>query len=111
MKNLKLYSEVSQNIQLHSTEEVVQFAAYDIDQSRLFFASSANFVYSLQLSSFQVSQLLSMRIRFLLFGSSCFCFIRKKLGTLFVLKKGFCFYFAFDSSFLWMNLQVNLGSV
>ncbi|KAG7550537.1 Elongator complex protein 1 [Arabidopsis thaliana x Arabidopsis arenosa] len=53
MKNLKLYSEVSQNIQVHSTEEVVQFAAYDIDQSRLFFASSANFVYALQLSSFQ----------------------------------------------------------
>ncbi|XP_010453463.1 PREDICTED: elongator complex protein 1 isoform X1 [Camelina sativa] len=53
MKNLKLFSEVPQNIQFHSTEEVVQFAAYDIDQSRLFFASSANLVYTLQLSSFQ----------------------------------------------------------
>ncbi|KAH0907402.1 hypothetical protein HID58_039229 [Brassica napus] len=53
MKNLKLFSEVSQNIQLHSTEdEAVQFAAYDIDQSRLFFASSTNFVYALHLSSF-----------------------------------------------------------
>ncbi|KAG5376896.1 hypothetical protein IGI04_041492 [Brassica rapa subsp. trilocularis] len=53
MKNLKLFSEVSQNIQLHSTgDEAVQFAAYDIDQSRLFFASSTNFVYALHLSSF-----------------------------------------------------------
>uniref|UniRef100_A0A1J3GUZ0 Elongator complex protein 1 n=1 Tax=Noccaea caerulescens TaxID=107243 RepID=A0A1J3GUZ0_NOCCA len=53
MKNLKLFAEVSQNIQLHSTQEVVRFAAYDIDQSRLFFASSTNFVYALHLSSFQ----------------------------------------------------------
>ncbi|KFK25593.1 hypothetical protein AALP_AA8G134800 [Arabis alpina] len=48
MNNLKLFSEASHNIQFQSPEEVVRFASYDIDQSRLFFASSTNFVYALQ---------------------------------------------------------------
>ncbi|XP_050209805.1 elongator complex protein 1 isoform X2 [Mercurialis annua] len=53
MKNLKLYSEISLNIELQSDqEEVILFAAIDIERNRLFFASSANFIYSVQISSF-----------------------------------------------------------
>nr|XP_011469813.1 PREDICTED: elongator complex protein 1 [Fragaria vesca subsp. vesca] len=55
MNNLKLYSEASLNLQLHSPqgEELILFSAFDIEQSRLFFASSANNIYSTHLSSLQ----------------------------------------------------------
>uniref|UniRef100_A0A5B6YQC9 Elongator complex protein 1 n=1 Tax=Davidia involucrata TaxID=16924 RepID=A0A5B6YQC9_DAVIN len=51
MKNLKLSWELSSNIELQSKDEVVQFAAIDIERNRLFFASSANFIYTTQLPS------------------------------------------------------------
>ncbi|CAN1746998.1 Elongator complex protein 1 [Linum perenne] len=53
MNNLKLYSEISLNIELQSQDEKLLFSAFDIERNRLFFASSANFVYNTQLSSFQ----------------------------------------------------------
>lgn len=55
MNNLKLYSEVSLNLQLQSTaeEELILFSAFDIEQNRLFFASSANNIYATHLSSLQ----------------------------------------------------------
>ncbi|PRQ59079.1 putative transcription factor WD40-like family [Rosa chinensis] len=54
MNNLKLYSEVSLNLQLQSPqEELILFSAFDIEQSRLFFASSANNIYATHLSSLQ----------------------------------------------------------
>ncbi|XP_031270425.1 elongator complex protein 1-like isoform X1 [Pistacia vera] len=53
MKNLKLYSEVSLNLELPPKEETLLFSALDIERNRLFFASSANNIYTVQLSSFQ----------------------------------------------------------
>lgn len=53
MKNLKLYSEITSNLQLQSEGEVLLFAAYDIERNRFFFASSENLIYTLHLSSFQ----------------------------------------------------------
>ncbi|GAB2222790.1 hypothetical protein Drorol1_Dr00016917 [Drosera rotundifolia] len=49
MKNLKLCSEVSVNLQLQSTEEDehLLFSAIDVDHNRLFFISSTNLVYSI----------------------------------------------------------------
>jgi elongator complex protein 1 len=54
MKNLKLYGEISQNLELQSPQEVLLFSAFDIERNRLFFASSANIIYTAHLSSFQV---------------------------------------------------------
>lgn len=51
MKNLKLSWEFSSSLELQSENEVLRFAAFDIEQNRLFFASSANFVYTIQLPS------------------------------------------------------------
>ncbi|KAH9767771.1 elongator complex protein 1 [Citrus sinensis] len=53
MNNLKLCAEVPLNLELQSKDEILQFSALDIEQNRLFFASSANNIYSAQLSSFQ----------------------------------------------------------
>lgn len=58
MNNLKLYSEVSVNLDLPSKEETLLFSAFDIERNRLFFATSANGIYTTRLSSFQVSSLL-----------------------------------------------------
>ena len=69
MKNLKLYSELSLNLELQSNQEVVLFSALDIERNRFFFASSANFIYSTHLSSFKVWP-------FSLF-ISCMCFYCK----------------------------------
>ncbi|KAG6734750.1 hypothetical protein I3842_01G285800 [Carya illinoinensis] len=54
MNNLKLYSELSSKLELESKEEdeSVLFSAFDIERSRLFFASSANRIYTTHLSSF-----------------------------------------------------------
>lgn len=53
MNNLKLFSEVSQYVHLQSKDEVLTFSALDVERNRLFLASSANFVYTAHLSSFQ----------------------------------------------------------
>lgn len=59
MKNLKLYSELSSKLVLQSKDEdeAVLLSAFDIERSRLFFASSANRIYTTHLSSFQVCTL------------------------------------------------------
>ncbi|KAJ8766091.1 hypothetical protein K2173_020607 [Erythroxylum novogranatense] len=54
MNNLKLYSEVSLGLSLLQSEhELILFSALDIERNRLFFASSANYIYTTHLSSFQ----------------------------------------------------------
>ncbi|CBI31709.3 unnamed protein product, partial [Vitis vinifera] len=53
MNNLKLYSDLSLNLELRSAEEVVSFSAFDIERNRLVFASSDNFIYTTQLPSSQ----------------------------------------------------------
>ncbi|KAL4575114.1 hypothetical protein LXL04_021955 [Taraxacum kok-saghyz] len=53
MKNLKLSWELSSNLQLQSENEVIRCTAFDIEQNRFFFASSANFIYTIHLSSSQ----------------------------------------------------------
>lgn len=55
MNNLKLYWKASLGVELQSEDEVLLFSAVDVERNRLFFASSANFVYTTQLSSLQVS--------------------------------------------------------
>ena len=57
MKNLKLHSEISQNLELQSQQEALLFSAFDFERNRLFFASSNNFIYTADLSSFQVCAL------------------------------------------------------
>ncbi|XP_038889561.1 elongator complex protein 1 isoform X1 [Benincasa hispida] len=52
MNNLKLYSESLLKLELQTDEEVIQFSAFDIERNRLFFLSSANFIYTTQLTSF-----------------------------------------------------------
>lgn len=64
MKNLKLSWELSSNLQLQSENEVIRCTAFDIEQNRFFFASSANFIYTTHLPSSQVSE------KFLLFRTS-----------------------------------------
>ncbi|KAI3734854.1 hypothetical protein L6452_14334 [Arctium lappa] len=56
MKNLKLSWELSSNLQLHSEKEVIRCTAFDIEQNRFFFASSANFIYTTHLSSSQIDE-------------------------------------------------------
>ncbi|KAK9157223.1 hypothetical protein Scep_003797 [Stephania cephalantha] len=53
MKNLKVYQELVSQLELQSPEELVLFSAFDIERSRLFFASSANYVYTVHLNSSQ----------------------------------------------------------
>ncbi|XVE69146.1 hypothetical protein DITRI_Ditri09bG0127200 [Diplodiscus trichospermus] len=53
MKNLKLYSEITSNLQLQSEGEVLLFSACDIERNRFFFASSDNLIYTIHFSSFQ----------------------------------------------------------
>ncbi|CAL1411247.1 unnamed protein product [Linum trigynum] len=53
MNNLKLHSEISLHLELQSERENVLFSAFDVERNRLFFASSANSLYTTQLSSFQ----------------------------------------------------------
>lgn len=53
MNNLKLCAEVPLNLELQSKDEILLFSALDIEQNRLFFASSANNIYSAEISSFQ----------------------------------------------------------
>lgn len=55
MKNLKLCYELQSELELQSPDEVVRFAAFDIEQNRLFFASSANFIYTTHLPFTHVS--------------------------------------------------------
>lgn len=53
MNNLKLSSEVSLKLELNlGEEETVHLSAFDIERSRLFFASSSNRIYTTHLSSF-----------------------------------------------------------
>ncbi|KAL8518812.1 hypothetical protein ACS0TY_009965 [Phlomoides rotata] len=56
MKNLKLSWEVLTEVQLQREkgEEFLKLSAVDIERNRLFFASSANFIYTTQLPSPQV---------------------------------------------------------
>lgn len=56
MKNLKLSWELSSNLLLQSEKEVIRCTAFDIEQNRLFFASSANFIYTTHLSSSQIEE-------------------------------------------------------
>ncbi|GKA33294.1 IKI3-like protein, partial [Tanacetum coccineum] len=57
MKNLKLSSEVnSSNLQLQSPNEVIRCTAFDIEQNRFFFASSANFIYTTNLPSSNIEE-------------------------------------------------------
>lgn len=53
MKNLKLSSEISVCLELHSEDEQLLCSAIDIERNRLFFASSSNFIYSTQFPSHQ----------------------------------------------------------
>ncbi|GFZ14885.1 IKI3 family protein [Actinidia rufa] len=53
MNNLKLSREITSSLQLQSEDEVIRFAAFDIERNRLFFASSANFICTTQLPSSQ----------------------------------------------------------
>ncbi|KAI3817744.1 hypothetical protein L1987_11542 [Smallanthus sonchifolius] len=59
MKNLKLSSELSSNLRLQSENEVIRCTAFDIEQNGFFFASSANSIYTLHLSSSQNEESLS----------------------------------------------------
>ncbi|XP_023749809.1 elongator complex protein 1 isoform X1 [Lactuca sativa] len=56
MKNLKLSWELSSNLQLQSENEVIRCTAFDIEQNRFFFASSANFIYTTHLPSSQIEE-------------------------------------------------------
>ncbi|KAL0540979.1 hypothetical protein IC582_021005 [Cucumis melo] len=60
MNNLKLYSESSLKLELQTNGEVIQFSAFDIERNRLFFLSSANFVYTTQLTSFHNERMKSV---------------------------------------------------
>lgn len=54
MKNLKLSSEISVGLELQfGSEERVLFSTIDIERNRIFFASSANVIYSAQFPSSQ----------------------------------------------------------
>ncbi|OVA18310.1 IKI3 [Macleaya cordata] len=57
MKNLKLYSEITLELELQSKEEVLLLSAFDIERNRLFFASSANIIYTSPLPSSQKESL------------------------------------------------------
>lgn len=59
MNNLKLSWEVRTGVQLQREkgEEFLRLSAVDIERNRLFFASSANFIYTTQLPSPQVNHL------------------------------------------------------
>ncbi|KAL5710956.1 Elongator complex protein 1 [Ranunculus cassubicifolius] len=49
MKNLKVYAELSSQISVENKDEILKFSAFDIERNRLFFASSANIIYTLHL--------------------------------------------------------------
>nr|GLL22347.1 elongator complex protein 1 [Ipomoea trifida] len=49
MKNLRLSKLLSSKIHLQSQDEVLRFAAFDMERNRLFFSSSANILYTTQL--------------------------------------------------------------
>lgn len=49
MKNLKILKEQFSKLQLQSEDEVISFAAFDVERNRLFLASSSNFIYTLLL--------------------------------------------------------------
>ncbi|KAK1321359.1 Elongator complex protein 1 [Acorus calamus] len=51
MKNLKRYLELAFELPLRSSDETILFSAFDVEQNRLFFVSSANLVYSLRFPS------------------------------------------------------------
>ncbi|KAK4717203.1 hypothetical protein R3W88_015541 [Solanum pinnatisectum] len=51
MKNLKILKEQFSKLQLQSEDEVISFAAFDVERNRLFLASSSNFIYTLSLPS------------------------------------------------------------
>ncbi|KAJ0979468.1 hypothetical protein J5N97_014942 [Dioscorea zingiberensis] len=53
MKNLCLSSVLSSEIKLQSEHEMLLLSAFDIENNRMFFASSANSIYTLQLPSSQ----------------------------------------------------------
>ncbi|GER35662.1 elongator complex protein 1 [Striga asiatica] len=61
MKNLKLSSEVCSKVQLQreNGEERIRLAAMDMERDRLFFSSSSNFIYAVQLPSPQIDGALS----------------------------------------------------
>uniref|UniRef100_A0A1D1YGX3 Elongator complex protein 1 n=1 Tax=Anthurium amnicola TaxID=1678845 RepID=A0A1D1YGX3_9ARAE len=51
MKNLKLSLELSSELQLQSERETLLLSAFDVEQNRVFFASSANAIYTVHLPS------------------------------------------------------------
>lgn len=51
MKNLKLSWKLPLKLQLQTEGEVLRFSAFDIERNRLFFASSANYIYITHLPS------------------------------------------------------------
>lgn len=55
MKNLKLSSQFSRDLELQFEGETLLLSAFDIERNRVFFASSANVVYTLQLPLSHVS--------------------------------------------------------
>lgn len=59
MKNLKLTTELSLQLDLLSQGERLLLSSYDIERNRIFFASSSNLIYTIPLLSSQVSNSLS----------------------------------------------------
>ncbi|KAL5992053.1 Elongator complex protein 1 [Asimina triloba] len=53
MRNLKLLTDIEFDLELQSLQESILFSAVDIERNRIFFASSENFLYALQLPSLQ----------------------------------------------------------
>ncbi|KAJ6833332.1 elongator complex protein 1 [Iris pallida] len=53
MKNLKISSTLSADLDLQSEGETLLCSAFDIERGRVFFASSANFIYALERNSSQ----------------------------------------------------------
>lgn len=55
MKNLKVSLELSSELELQLEGEALLLSVFDVQQRRLFFASSANFIYAVHLASSHVS--------------------------------------------------------
>lgn len=53
MKNLKISTAVSYDVDLQSEGESLLCSSFDVERNRVFFASSANFIYGVQLPSSQ----------------------------------------------------------
>jgi hypothetical protein len=62
MKNLKLTTELSLQLDLLSQGEKLLLSSYDIERNRVFFASSSNLIYTTPLPSSQVRIVYSLEI-------------------------------------------------